>query len=149
MGQIHRIGSGAAAGDLVAVVRSVCDGLNGPGGQHCRVCVEAPQQLQFPAHKAAVVALIVNELITNALKHAFGDGAGTISVKLRQTGPHRAEISVADNGAPLPADAATGRAGLGLRLVRGLADQLGGQLAVETATKRFTVTFPLPAGASH
>jgi len=148
MGQIHRIGSGAAAGDLAAVIRSVCDDLTGPDLNR-RVRVEVPEVLHFPAHKAAVVALIVNELITNAVKHAFGDGAGTVTVTLCRTGPDQAEISVADDGAPLPADALTARAGLGLKLVRGLANQLGGELAVETATKRFKVSFPLPAGASH
>jgi PAS domain S-box-containing protein len=82
---------------------------------------------------AVPCGLIVNELLLNALKHAFPDDArGEIVVELADGGDGWCRMAVRDDGIGLPDDAAHDSAGtLGLQLVRGLVAQLDGQLSVE------------------
>jgi two-component sensor histidine kinase len=81
---------------------------------------------------ATPLSLLLSELVTNALKYAFADGrAGTISVTLRDRGGGRCQLVVADNGVgmgPVP-DVPTS---MGLRLVRGVVAQMGGDYAFTT-----------------
>ncbi len=84
--------------------------------------------------RAVPCGLILNELLANALKHAFRDRtAGRIRVALRRLGPDRCELTVADNGTGLPeylnpiaADS------LGFEIVRALTDQIGGELLADS-----------------
>jgi two-component sensor histidine kinase len=141
MGRVHQIGSRAATGDVAEVVRSVCTDLVGPDPRF-KLKVEADQVIAT-GHKAAVVALIVNELVTNAIKHAFRDReAGLIAVSLRRTDGDSIVLSVTDDGVPLAMNGQKSLDGIGLRLVARLADQLAGALTVDAEQKRFTVAFP-------
>lgn len=78
-----------------------------------------------PAEKAAPLALIVNELVTNTIKHAFKDRSqanlGKLAVSLSKPNG-RLLIEVADNGVGI--NAANGESSFGLRLIRSLARQL-------------------------
>jgi PAS domain S-box-containing protein len=80
---------------------------------------------------AVPCGLIVNELLLNALKHAFPDGErGEIVVDLSDPRDGSCRMSVRDTGVGLPPNREeTGT--LGLTLVRGLVAQLGGELGVE------------------
>lgn len=81
-------------------------------------------QVYLPADQAIPLGLIVNELVTNSLKHAFSDaGPGRIEVVLK----HDAEMTllVKDNGVGCPT-VKTNR--VGTRLVHLLAEQLGGRV---------------------
>jgi two-component sensor histidine kinase len=102
--------------------------------------------LKLPISTAIPCGLIVNELITNALKHAFPEGrGGTICVELREAGEHAAELSVSDDGIGLPAEAAVDVSRtLGLELITILTEQLGGTLSIERANPTcFRIRFPL------
>jgi PAS domain S-box-containing protein len=82
--------------------------------------------------KAIPLALIINELLTNAMKHAFPDGRpGEIRISLQEDGHDPAyELVVADNGAGMPSGFDPGsQKSLGLQLVAMLAKQLNGSLA--------------------
>lgn len=85
----------------------------------------------LPPEKALPLGLIVNELVTNAVKYAFPDDRdGYVDVRLdRREGV--LEISVSDNGVGCPHDMAVG--GLGTKIVRLLAAQLGGSAKWEAA----------------
>jgi two-component sensor histidine kinase len=112
--------------------------------QHIRVTVEA-EPILLSITKAIPCGLIVNELITNALKHAFpGDSGGEITVLLRIADDRRILLSVCDNGVGLKDDAQFADTHtLGLELVTILADQLGGKLTVQRAHPTcFSVAFP-------
>jgi two-component sensor histidine kinase len=142
MGRVHQIGSHAATGDLAEVIRSVCTDLVAPDPRF-DLKVEA-ESVIVPAHKAAVVALIANELVTNATKHAFGDrSAGKIAISLHRAGGDSVALSVADDGVPLPANIQQRSGGIGLNLVARFADQLAGELRVVAEPKLFTVVFPV------
>jgi two-component sensor histidine kinase len=88
--------------------------------------------------------LIVNELVTNALKHGFKDkDQGTVTVAA-SLAPDRVTVVVQDDGVGLPEGfqiqtAAT----LGLQIVSMLTNQLRGELFVQSeAGAAFTLTFP-------
>jgi two-component sensor histidine kinase len=86
--------------------------------------------IELAMEQAVPCALIVNELVTNALKHAFPNGRrGTICLSLREAMPGMLELTVADDGVGLPRDALAsppGSGSLGLRIVSLLTQQLGG-----------------------
>jgi two-component sensor histidine kinase len=88
-------------------------------------------EIALPSRSATALTLAVNELIQNALKHAFvGREAGRITVTLHHR-PPGFEVEVQDDGVGL----APGRApphSLGLQIVEALVGQdLGGQLNIE------------------
>lgn len=98
--------------------------------------------------QATCCGLIVNELISNSLKHAFPDArTGQICVKLQRT-DRKGEmlLSVNDDGVGLAADFMEKRQhSLGLELVSSLAQQIGGDLQIEqklglSFLVRFTVS---------
>lgn len=87
--------------------------------------------MRVDADRAIPIALIANELITNAAKHAFSDGSspGRIGVRLAQASDTTLSLSVRDNGSGLPADFDLARSeGLGMRVVLALTEQLGGRI---------------------
>ncbi|MBZ2172425.1 sensor histidine kinase [Nitratidesulfovibrio sp. SRB-5] len=100
--------------------------------------------LFLPVSAAIPCGLILNELVTNAIKHAFpGRDAGRIAIAARRHG-RQVEVRVSDDGAGLPEgfDPAGG-ATLGMQLVGSLVAQLGGRLEVASgiAGASFVVRF--------
>ncbi|MCA8964816.1 MAG: PAS domain S-box protein [Planctomycetes bacterium] len=87
------------------------------------------EALGLDIQTAIPIGLILNEFVTNALKHAFPAGRGMIRVGLHDVGDDRAALEVRDDGAGIgdAIDYEQSR-GLGLRLVRGLVRQLDGTL---------------------
>jgi two-component system, sensor histidine kinase PdtaS len=103
--------------------------------------------MQLPIQTAIPCGLIVNELISNALKHAFPDGGrGEIRVALTRGPDGRLCLSVSDDGIGIPADLDLEQTGtLGLQLVTLLADQLGAEFAIERRNPtRFALRFAVP-----
>jgi two-component sensor histidine kinase len=89
--------------------------------------------LLLPADDAIPMALLVNEAITNAYKHAFPTGChGTITADLSCTLDNTIILCIADTGVGMQSKNAKG--GLGLKLIRSFAQQLGGVLAFGNAT---------------
>jgi PAS domain S-box-containing protein len=95
--------------------------------------------------KGIPLGLLVTELVTNALKHAFAPGKpGVLLLALKQTGDG-CRLVVEDNGVGLPdgfdLDASDT---LGVQLLSALASQLGGELRISgNGTTRFEVEFPV------
>lgn len=137
--------------DLDSLVRDLTGALmagleRGAGPTITFAC--APGQFRMPVERAVPVALVVNELATNAIKYAYPDGReGRIAISLRLVDRDKAEIVVADDGVGLPPghDLETSP-GLGAALVQGLMQQVAGKMDFETEPgkgARFVLTFSL------
>jgi two-component sensor histidine kinase len=90
-------------------------------------------------------SMIVHELVSNALRHAFPDGRrGRIQIALGPETPGWARLEVADDGIGLPPEDEPRHTGsLGLQLVAMMVEQIGGRLTVaRDAGTRFSVVFP-------
>ncbi|TSE09431.1 PAS domain-containing protein [Mesorhizobium intechi] len=98
------------------------------------------------AEKATPVALMVNELVTNALKHAFKEGpdgttAGRIGIKMSQPDGHF-KIEVSDDGVGMAE--ANGDASFGMRLIKSLARQLHADIEWHDAGPGTKVVISMP-----
>lgn len=92
--------------------------------------------------------LIINELVSNCLKHAFSGGKGEIRILLHSVNGH-IELVVSDNGVGVPEDFDFRHTDtLGLRLVTILAeDQLNGDIRlIRTKGTEFRITFEQDSG---
>jgi two-component sensor histidine kinase len=97
----------------------------------------------LPTDRAIPIGLIVNELVTNAVKYAFpGEAKGTVMVTLKRA-PGELRLTVADDGQGL--DPRRADSGLGGRLVDGFARQLGGQVERKSDSRGTTVHLILPS----
>jgi PAS domain S-box-containing protein len=134
-----------ASVDLAAYVEKVASQLFRAQNSNPSVALQfhlAPVRVGID--QAIPCGLIVNELVTNSLKHAFPDkGQGEVHVRLSRQPDESVRLEVTDTGASLPADfdQRMGKA-LGLQLVRDLARQLAGELTIEhKGHARFAITF--------
>lgn len=89
-------------------------------------------EIDIDSSQAVPVGLILNELITNAIKYAFTNSGGSVSVELCKEGESNIRLTVADNGKGFPADFDFNKVrSFGMSLVRGLTKQLGGDMIIE------------------
>ena len=127
--------------EIVTYLTALCGSLE-HRGEHVRV--ETRLDSADLSHEWAVcLGLITNELVTNALKHAFPDGKGTVRVEFTadpETG--QGCLIVSDDGVGMgpPRSGSSG-----LRLVQGLAGQIGGTVEQEPVERgtRFCICFLL------
>jgi PAS domain S-box-containing protein len=108
------------------------------------------ESVKLDVNLAIPCGLIVNELVSNALKHAFPDGrAGIVEVSLELTPERQCRIRVGDNGIGMPAEVNVAESkSLGLQLIHALIQQINATFEVErSAGTRITITFnpDLPA----
>lgn len=106
------------------------------------------QPVIISAQKATPVALMMNELVTNALKHAFhreGDetAKGTLGVRLHNHGEH-INIEIADDGVGFDGKQENSDS-FGTRLIHSLARQLHAEVTWENANPGTRVKIKLPA----
>jgi PAS domain S-box-containing protein len=107
--------------------------------------VNAAKDIWLGIDQALPVGLILNELVSNSLKHAFPEGrTGRVRIELERNTSDAVELIVADNGVGLPGDLDFRQTGsLGLQLVMTLVDQLAGTIELDSADGTvFRVTFP-------
>jgi two-component sensor histidine kinase len=150
--QLHR-SDDASTFDLGAYLQQLTAELGQIYGTHSRriACRLEAAPARVDLDLATPLVLIVNEVLSNALKHAFPDGregAVTIGVQ-RQEG--RVRLTIRDDGIGGPADepakAATARPSMGLKLIEMLAQQMAATVdfARDNGTK---VTLILPPSAA-
>ncbi|WP_232631005.1 sensor histidine kinase [Methylobacterium sp. Leaf118] len=111
-------------------LQELCTDLLGATGARNIVCLVDVPPLRFDLARLTTLSLLVVEVVTNALKHAFpGAQGGTITIRLDCLDEGMTALTIADSGPGIPVDfdPATSRS-LGFRIVHGLAAQLGGTL---------------------
>jgi len=115
--------------------------LSSQQGQQEAIVVEGIE-LDLPTVTGIPLGFIVNELITNAVKH----GKGRITVRLEPNPGKGYALSVSNDGPVLPEGFDPGASkGLGMKIVRSLVERIGGELRIGRGDKnegtRFTVLF--------
>ena len=101
-------------------------------------------EITTSADKAIPIAIIVNELVTNALKHAFDDrDDGRVQVTGRVNGVIK--LSVSDNGKGISAGGTAKSGGLGTKLIESFARQLGARHEVVSTESGTTHDLIIPA----
>ena len=133
-----------------AYLNEIAQSVAGAIADGARVRIDCEvADVTLPTEQAAPLGLLVNELMTNALKYAFpGDREGRIRVTLQPAGNGCLRLTVADDGIGLgnvrehPGNA-EGH-GIGGLLIEAFAEQIGGRVARDAGAggTRVAVTFP-------
>jgi light-regulated signal transduction histidine kinase (bacteriophytochrome) len=98
----------------------------------------------LPTKEAMILALVVTELLTNAVRHAYGGEPGPVEVTVEEEDGRAIRITVSDHGAGMAGG--DRRDGFGSRLVRLLVAQVKGELVLEETRPglRAVLVVPLP-----
>jgi two-component sensor histidine kinase len=130
--------------ELADFMTELCKKLRGNTGKHTLHCYSDPMLLS--ADHAIPLGLLINELVTNAVKYAYPDGSGEIEVSAREIDGYL-HVEVSDHGAGLPEgfDIDQPRASLGFKVVTGMVRQLQGHLKIANDRKgaRFLLDLPI------
>ncbi|MEN9974666.1 MAG: hypothetical protein RLZZ282_672 [Verrucomicrobiota bacterium] len=129
-GQMDRV-------DVKGYLEGLCGHLEqslGLATQGIQILSRLPDALTLEIDQAVPCGLIVSELVSNAIKHAFPDArTGQIRVELVLEQPDTITLCVADNGIGLPDDLKIDQViSVGLTLVNSLTLQLGGTLTIRS-----------------
>ena len=127
--------------DVSAFLGELAADLHAASGRE-DICLELDlSHAEIAADRAAPVALLVNELLTNAIKHAFPDGrAGRLRVGSRLDGG-RIHVVIEDDGVGSSGEAE----GFGTTVIRTLARQLRAELTIEDARPGVRTGIEFPA----
>lgn len=130
---------------LDRLVQSIRGTYRAAGGR-ISLLLELPADgVQLDLERTIPCGLLVNELVTNAFKHAFpNEREGQIVIRLIEDPPGQITFSVYDDGVGLPTEETLAQSSsLGLQLVQLFVEQLHGELRIDRTTgSRFSVTFP-------
>ena len=148
--QVHRAlyrGARTETVDFRAYLQELCAGVRASLIHDDRIVLEVDSAPAFvPVDTAVPLGMVVNELVTNAVKYAYPPPAGgAISVRLARDGDGL-RLSVRDQGRGLPQDVAPRPGGgLGMKLIRSLVAQVGGQLSTSGPPgAAFEISLPAP-----
>lgn len=143
LGKTNAIEEVDAALYLEELCRDLIESVQKDGNKSLALRTDIDSQ-PLPADRAIPLGLIVNELVTNAVKYAFpSETSGTVMVTLKR-GEGELHLSVSDDGGGI--DPQRADSGVGGRLVEIFAQQLGGRLVRESGAKGTTVHLTLPSG---
>jgi two-component sensor histidine kinase len=119
--------------DVGAYIKDVCADL--PAAEATTIAVEALVGIRLSTDRAISLALIVVELVTNAMKYAYRGASGVVWVALTRKNDTLV-LSVRDDGRGLPAGFAVDKSmGLGMRIVAALTSQLEAELTFNRLEK--------------
>lgn len=138
--------------DFVRYVRNLCDEMfqmYGVRNDWVGLNIEAGS-LPLPLDKAVPLALIVHELVNNALKSSFTEAGGELRIRIAPESDDYGVLVIADNGpGSLATDFGAPDISLGLRMVGVLVKQIQGSVDVrESDGNEVTIRFPLSRGGA-
>jgi two-component sensor histidine kinase len=123
--------------------------IYGRSGAEIQITIDS-EDIYLPVDQAIPCALVVNEVLSNAFKHAFrGKTQGVLSVSAKQTDDH-ISIIIKDDGVGIPGDIDIYKTtSLGLKLIRNLVLQLHGSVTITSNQgTKVMVEFPLQPGGT-
>jgi two-component sensor histidine kinase len=142
--QLHETGSGTHV-ELGRYVEGLCEAVKAgtPGGLANIPITVSAEPISVGLYEAMPLGLIIAELVSNSLHHAFPE-KGWINVTVTRQSDTRARLVVEDNGRALPAGFDT-TSDDGLMLAEALASQLGDTLSTDSDSTGTTaaVSFPI------
>ena len=132
--------------DIGQYISAICEELDQSVANY-DVLTDAVDGIMVSTDRAISIALIVNELITNACKYAYKDqSGGRIWINVTRDGSEAFLISVRDEGAGLPSDFDLRKAkGLGMRIITAFANQVEATIVVRSREPgtEFELSVPL------
>ncbi len=124
-------------------VRDVCEDLKACAPSTTVIEYDA-ESLELPLNLAVPLGLIINELVTNALKYAFSEGStGRVAVAFSRRGAVL-RLAVEDNGVGMNGEVRG--TGVGLPLLNNLARSLEGKIEIKSGARGTLVCVTFPAG---
>ncbi|TAJ91735.1 MAG: GAF domain-containing protein [Reyranella sp.] len=127
--------------DVAGYLRALCASIE-QQVENVAIEIEA-DEIALSIERAMPLGLVVNEAVTNSVKHAFAGRAGHIFVRLQAgVGFGEGRLVVIDDGNGFEKHESSGS---GLKLIESLARQIGGQVSIESSRKgtSTSVTFPI------
>jgi two-component system, sensor histidine kinase PdtaS len=113
------------------ILRDLCQQVGGLNA-HVAIHPEIAESLTLDAERALPFGLIVSELLTNAVRHAYPEGQdGDVRVQAGER-DGTIEIVIADAGIGLPPETEGKRQGLGTTIIRALSRQIGAEIDAES-----------------
>jgi len=142
LGESNSVEEVDVASYLEALCRDLVESLQKENGTSIALKTDIESE-PLPVDRAIPLGLIVNELVTNAVKYAFpSETRGTVLVTLKRV-PGELRVTVSDDGQGV--DPRRADSGLGGRLVEAFARQLGGKVARESGNTGTIVCLTLPS----
>jgi two-component sensor histidine kinase len=132
---------------LGPVLHEMCQDLrHAVGASEVDFEVSISEEPELTAEQVSLLSLMLNELLTNALKHAFvGRAHGRVRIGMRMNEHGALVLSVGDDGVPFsdPVDVLRARS-TGFSLIEALATQLQGRVAYPSdGSKTFNILIPV------
>jgi two-component sensor histidine kinase len=154
IGQLHRILAQSAGGGVISlkphlhdVTDALVTALSSPE-QQVRVVHAGGDCLVLMRHVQPIV-LILCEIFINAMKYAHPAGAPLVmTVDCQPAADGRLVLTISDDGVGLPDGfQAEQIGGMGFRVMRGLAAEIGGELRIESTQLGLSFRLSVPAGS--
>jgi len=139
----RRIGRTNADGmiDLAAYLDEIVPEIGAATGIHCLLDRDA---IRVPPKLANDIGVLVNELVTNAAKHAYGGKHGIAEITCVKDGADGLMVSARDRGPGMATDNIETMQSLGMTIVRTLVKQNGGRFEIVNAGgTEFRIYFPV------
>ena len=148
MGQVHsrlRAGDRDVSLGSRAFLENLCDELKASLARGRRISIQCEaDDVPLSTHQAISVGLVVNELVTNAIKHAFPDDRrGRIRVCFEARKDNQLQLCVLDDGVGFT-NHPQRKGGLGQELVKGLSRELDGHLEIKTSEEGSSFCLRIP-----
>lgn len=132
--------------DFVEYVGKFCENISRSYQSKCTIEFEQQiDNINLDIKTAIPLGLILNELITNSLKHAFNNqNSGKITIGLTNIGKTHYKFWVSDSGVGMDHEMINSTSSMGMNIVKSLVEQIDGEINYERDNgSNFTITIPV------